>query len=73
MENLDKGFRIKPIREQKKSFARTISQFLSNKNKNQNSFTSSQLGKVKTKRVSPRPKLGMLEPKQFRFVPNWES
>ena len=31
MENLDKGFRVKPIWEQKKSFARTISQFLSNK------------------------------------------
>ena len=73
MENLDKGFRIKPIREQKKSFARTISQFLSNKNKNQNSFTSSQVGKIKTKRVSPRPKLGTLEPKQFRLVPSWES
>ena len=73
MENLDKGFRIKPIREQKKSFARTISQFLSNKNKNQNSFASSQVGKIKTKTFSPRPKLGMLEPKQFRFVPNWES
>ena len=68
MENLDKGFRIKPIREQKKSFARTISQFLSNKNKNQNSFTSSQAGKVRTKTVSLRPKLGMLEPKQFHLV-----
>ena len=72
MENLDKGFRIKPIREQKKSFARTISQFLSNKSKNQNSFTSSQVGKVKIKTVSLRPKLGMLEPKQFHLVPSWE-
>ena len=61
MENLDKGFGIIPIREQKKSFARTISQFLSNKNKNQNSFTSSQVGKVRTKIVSLRPKLGKLE------------
>ena len=73
MENLDKGFRIKPIREQKKSFARTISQFLSNKSKNQNSFTSSQVGKVRTKTGSLHPKLGKLEPKQFHFVPSWES